>query len=147
MEDIELLAPNILNIIKHFGTTFYLVISSCLGGPSTTAQDRARVVEFWIQVTKECLALNNFESFRAIIFALQRPAVRRLKSTWGHVSWKSSWIYKKLKKRNKGFKRKQLLEVNGGWRYGREGSLGQVLCHAVAQIWGRLEECGVSRAS
>ncbi|XP_073075609.1 uncharacterized protein [Manis javanica] len=110
MEDIELLAPNILNIIKHFGTTFYLVISSCLGGPSTTAQDRARVVEFWIQVTKECLALNNFESFRAIIFALQRPAVRRLKSTWGHVSWKSSWIYKKLKKRNKGFKRKQLLE-------------------------------------
>nr|XP_036852125.1 ral guanine nucleotide dissociation stimulator-like [Manis javanica] len=109
-EAIVLLAPNILNVIKHFGTTFHLVISSCLGGPSTTAQDRARVVEFWIQVAKECLALRNFESFRAIIFALQRPPVRRLESTWGQVSWKSSWIYRKLKKRNKGLKGKQLLK-------------------------------------
>ncbi|XP_073075596.1 ral-GDS-related protein-like [Manis javanica] len=109
-EAIALLAPNILNVIKHFGTTFHLVISSCLGGPSTTTQDRARVVEFWIQVAKECLALRNFESFRAIIFALQRPPVRRLESTWGQVSWKSSWIYRKLKKRNKGLKGKQLLK-------------------------------------
>ena len=49
-----LLAPNIVNVLKHFGTTFHLVISSCLGGPSTRAQDRARVVEFWIQVAKVC---------------------------------------------------------------------------------------------
>ncbi|XP_073076974.1 uncharacterized protein [Manis javanica] len=109
-ESIVLLNPNILNVIKHFGTTFHFVISSCLGGPSTTAQDRARVVEFWIQVAKECLALRNFGSFRAIIVALQHPHVRRLENTWGHVSWKSSWIYRKLKKRNKGLKGKQLLE-------------------------------------
>ncbi|XP_073075598.1 uncharacterized protein [Manis javanica] len=109
-ESIVLLNPNILNVIKHFGTTFHFVISSCLGGPSTTAQDRARVVEFWIQVAKECLSLRNFGSFRAIIVALQHPHVRRLENTWGHVSWKSSWIYRKLKKRNKGLKGKQLLE-------------------------------------
>ncbi|XP_057352675.1 ral-GDS-related protein-like [Manis pentadactyla] len=109
-EAIVLLAPNILNVIRQFGTTFHWVISSCLRAPSRMAQDRARVVEFWIQVAKECLALRNFESFRAIIFALQRPPVRRLESTWAHVSWKSSWIYKKLKKRNKGLKGKQLLK-------------------------------------
>ncbi|XP_073076443.1 uncharacterized protein [Manis javanica] len=109
-EAIVLLAPNIVNVLKHFGTTFHLVISSCLGGPSTRAQDRARVVEFWIQVAKKCLALRNFESFRAINFALQHPPVRRLESTWGHVSWKSSWIYKKLRKRNNRLKRKQLIK-------------------------------------
>ena len=54
MEDIVLLAPNILNVLKQCAATFYLVISSCLGGPSTTAQDRARVVEFWIHVAKVC---------------------------------------------------------------------------------------------
>ncbi|XP_057352674.1 ral-GDS-related protein-like [Manis pentadactyla] len=85
-EAIVLLAPNILNVIRQFGTTFHWVISSCLRAPSRMAQDRARVVEFWIQVAKECLALRNFESFRAIIFALQRPPVRRLESTWAHVS-------------------------------------------------------------
>ncbi|XP_057345856.1 ral-GDS-related protein-like [Manis pentadactyla] len=110
MEDILLLAPNIHHIIKQCAATFYLVISSCLGGPSTTAQGRARVVEFWIQVAKECLALRNFESFRAILYALQCPGLRRLENTWGHVSWKSSWIYKKLRKRDKGLKREQLLK-------------------------------------
>ncbi|XP_073076444.1 uncharacterized protein [Manis javanica] len=110
MEDIVLLAPNILNVLKQCAATFYLVISSCLGGPSTTAQDRARVVEFWIHVAKECLALRNFESFRTIMYALEFPGLRRLERTWGQVSWKSSWIYRKLKKRDKGLKRKQLLE-------------------------------------
>ncbi|KAI5932309.1 Ral-GDS-related protein [Manis javanica] len=62
------------------------------------------------KVAKKCLALRNFESFRAINFALQHPPVRRLESTWGHVSWKSSWIYKKLRKRNNRLKRKQLIK-------------------------------------
>ena len=39
--------------------------------------------------SQKCLALRNFESFRAINFALQHPPVRRLESTWGHVSW---WV-------------------------------------------------------
>ncbi|XP_036788040.2 ral guanine nucleotide dissociation stimulator-like [Manis pentadactyla] len=61
-----------------------------------TAQDRARVVEFWIQVAKECLDLENFASLHAILLALQSPAISRLQCTWGHVSWKSSRMHKKL---------------------------------------------------
>ena len=54
MEGIELLAPNIHNIMRQFDATFYFVTSSCLRAPSLMAQDRARVVEFWIQVAKVC---------------------------------------------------------------------------------------------
>ena len=56
---------------------------------------------------------------------------------------KSSWIYKKLKNTDKGVNRKQHLKVSGGWGSGRDGSMGQVLCRAVAQPWGRLEVCAV----
>ncbi|XP_057357893.1 ral-GDS-related protein-like [Manis pentadactyla] len=110
MEGIELLAPNIHNIMRQFDATFYFVTSSCLGAPSLMAQDRARVVEFWIQVAKECLDLKNFESLHAILCALGSSAVCRLESTWGHVSWKSFWSYKKLQKRDQGLNGKQLLK-------------------------------------
>ncbi|XP_073075452.1 ral-GDS-related protein-like [Manis javanica] len=114
MGGMEGLDRSILQIIRHFCATANLVTTSCLGTPSMTARDRARVVEFWIQVAKECLALKNFESLHAIVVALRSPAVRRLDSTWGHVSWKSKRTYKQLQKREKGLNRKQLLEVNGG---------------------------------
>ncbi|XP_073089180.1 uncharacterized protein [Manis javanica] len=110
MEGIELLAPNIHNIMRQFDATFYFVTSSCLRAPSLMAQDRARVVEFWIQVAKECLDLRNFESLHAILCALQCRAVCRLDSTWGHVSWKSFWSYKKLQKRDHGLNGRKLLE-------------------------------------
>ncbi|XP_073083372.1 ral-GDS-related protein-like [Manis javanica] len=108
--DIEFLVPNIHQIIKQFDATANVVTSSCLGALSMTARDRARVVEFWIQVAEECLALKNFESLHAIISALQSPPVCRLGSTWGHVSWKRTRTYKQLKKRDKGLSRKQLLK-------------------------------------
>nr|XP_044622409.1 ral guanine nucleotide dissociation stimulator-like isoform X3 [Equus asinus] len=60
-----------------------------------TAQDRARVVELWIQVAKECRVLGNYASLRAIVSALQSPSISRLQKTWGRVARKSS---RKLKR-------------------------------------------------
>ncbi|XP_070130281.1 uncharacterized protein [Equus caballus] len=51
-----------------------------------TAQDRARVVKLWIQVSKECQGLRNFPSPHAILSALQSCTIHRLKKTWGRVS-------------------------------------------------------------
>ncbi|XP_073076636.1 ral-GDS-related protein-like isoform X2 [Manis javanica] len=85
---IEHLAPTI-HQIRQSGATANVVTSSCLGAPSMTDRDRARVVEFWIWVAKECLALRNFAALHAILLALQCPAIRRLESTWRHVSW---WV-------------------------------------------------------
>ena len=54
MGGLELLAPTIHRIIRQCGDTANLVTSSCLGAPSMTSRDRARVVKFWIQVAKVC---------------------------------------------------------------------------------------------
>ncbi|XP_073075615.1 ral-GDS-related protein-like [Manis javanica] len=98
---IEHVAPIINKVMKQFEATVRLVTTCCLGTPSMMARDRARVVEFWIRVAKECETFLNFASLHAILLALQCPPVGRLKRTWGHVSWKSAYIFKKLKKKDK----------------------------------------------
>nr|XP_044622523.1 ral guanine nucleotide dissociation stimulator-like [Equus asinus] len=85
---------------SELGFFFFLhvsgcVITTCLGDLSMTAQDRARVVELWIQVAKECRVLGNYASLRAIVSALQSPSISRLQKTWGRVARKSS---RKLKR-------------------------------------------------
>ncbi|XP_073076219.1 uncharacterized protein [Manis javanica] len=110
MEGTELLGPNVQMVIRQFNAMVSLVISSCLGTVTMTAQNRAQVVQFWIRVAEECLALKNFAALRAILLALQSRPIGRLESTWGRVSWKSSRTYKKLKKRNEEANREWLLE-------------------------------------
>ncbi|XP_073076082.1 uncharacterized protein [Manis javanica] len=131
MKGIELLAPNVQMVIRQFDAMVSLVISSCLGTVTMTAQDRAQVVQFWIQVAEECLALKNFAALRAILLALRSPPIGRLESTWGHVSWKSSRTYKKLKKRDEEANREWLLKVNVGQRSGRGGPRGK----SSAVLW------------
>ena len=48
----EHLAPTIHATMTHFSRVVKYVITTCLGDLSMTAQDRARVVELWIQVAK-----------------------------------------------------------------------------------------------
>nr|XP_044622423.1 ral guanine nucleotide dissociation stimulator-like [Equus asinus] len=64
-----------------------------------TAQDRARVVELWIQVAKECRVLGNYASLRAIVSALQSPSISRLQKTWGRVA---RWVGRAPSKHHQG---------------------------------------------
>ncbi|XP_058384664.1 ral-GDS-related protein-like [Diceros bicornis minor] len=50
----EHLAPTVQATVDHFRRVVSLVVTTCLGDPSMTAQDRARVVEHWIQVAQVC---------------------------------------------------------------------------------------------
>ena len=52
-------------------------------------EQRGRPLSQLCLPSQECLALKNFASLRAILLALQSPAVRRLESTWRHVPW---WV-------------------------------------------------------
>ena len=52
--DTERLAPTMHGFLGEFDTLLKLVITTCLGTPSMMAQDRARVMEFWIQVAMVC---------------------------------------------------------------------------------------------
>ncbi|XP_058381831.1 ral guanine nucleotide dissociation stimulator-like [Diceros bicornis minor] len=72
--------------MTHFNRVVECIITTCIGDPSMTAQDRARVVELWIQVAKECHGLRNLSSLHTIFWALEGPSIQRLKETWRQVS-------------------------------------------------------------
>jgi len=49
------------------------------------AKKRARLIENFIKVAKECRRVQNFNSLMAIISGLNNSSVRRLKKTWALI--------------------------------------------------------------
>jgi len=47
---------------------------------------RVRVIEFWIEVARECVNIGNFNSLMGIITGLNMVPVARLKKTWQKIS-------------------------------------------------------------
>ncbi|XP_058381452.1 ral-GDS-related protein-like isoform X2 [Diceros bicornis minor] len=78
----EHLAPTLRANVDHFRRIANLVTTTCLGDPSMMAQDRASVVERWIQVAQECKILKNFSSPCTVISVLQKTSICHLKNTW-----------------------------------------------------------------
>ncbi|KAK2497234.1 hypothetical protein MC885_013199 [Smutsia gigantea] len=79
------LAPTIRATISQFNTLTKCVVSTILGGRELKTQQRAKVIEKWINIAHECRILKNFSSLRAIISALQSNSIYRLKKTWAAV--------------------------------------------------------------
>ncbi|XP_074871783.1 ral guanine nucleotide dissociation stimulator isoform X2 [Carettochelys insculpta] len=92
----EHLAPTIRATVSQFNRVTNCVIATCLGDRSLKPQQRAKVVERWIEVARECRILKNFSSLRAILSALQCNAVHRLKKTWDEVSRESFRTFQEL---------------------------------------------------
>eukprot|EP00070_Physeter_catodon_P033355 XP_028340249.1 ral guanine nucleotide dissociation stimulator isoform X3 [Physeter catodon] len=92
----EHLAPTVRATVAQFNSVANCVITTCLGDRSVTARSRARVVEHWIEVARECRVLKNFSSLYAILSALQSNSIHRLKKTWEEVSRDSLRIFQKL---------------------------------------------------
>ncbi|NXL40048.1 GNDS protein, partial [Glaucidium brasilianum] len=87
----EHLAPTIRATVLQFNSVANCVIATCLGDRNLKPQQRAKVVERWIEVARECRILKNFSSLRAILSALQCNAVHRLKKTWDEVLRRESF--------------------------------------------------------
>uniref|UniRef100_A0A8D0BKL2 Ral guanine nucleotide dissociation stimulator n=1 Tax=Salvator merianae TaxID=96440 RepID=A0A8D0BKL2_SALMN len=92
----EHLAPTIRATVSQFNRVTNCVIATCLGDRTLKPQQRAKVVEHWIEVARECRILKNFSSLRAILSALQCNAVHRLKKTWDDVSRESVRTFHEL---------------------------------------------------
>ncbi|XP_024618021.1 ral guanine nucleotide dissociation stimulator isoform X6 [Neophocaena asiaeorientalis asiaeorientalis] len=92
----EHLAPTVRATVAQFNSVANCVITTCLGDRSVTARARARVLEHWIEVARECRVLKNFSSLYAILSALQSNSIHRLKKTWEEVSRDSLRIFQKL---------------------------------------------------
>uniref|UniRef100_A0A8C8JG52 Ral guanine nucleotide dissociation stimulator-like n=1 Tax=Oncorhynchus tshawytscha TaxID=74940 RepID=A0A8C8JG52_ONCTS len=72
------------------------VITTCLSNPCLKPTQRARLVERWIEVARECRILKNFSSLRAILSALQCNSLHRLKKTWDEVSRENFRTFREL---------------------------------------------------
>ncbi|XP_072863232.1 LOW QUALITY PROTEIN: ral-GDS-related protein-like [Chlorocebus sabaeus] len=107
----EHVAPTVRATVAHFNRLKNCVTTSCLGDHSMRAQDRARVVEHWIKVARECLSLNNFSTVHAIISALCSNPIHRLHKTWAVVSSKSTKYLKQLCKKDTAVKRDLLIKA------------------------------------
>uniref|UniRef100_A0A8D2IVZ9 Ral guanine nucleotide dissociation stimulator n=1 Tax=Varanus komodoensis TaxID=61221 RepID=A0A8D2IVZ9_VARKO len=92
----EHLAPTIRATVSQFNSVTNCVIATCLGDRALKPQQRAKVVERWIEVARECRILKNFSSLRAILSALQCNAIHRLKKTWDEVSRESFRTFHEL---------------------------------------------------
>ncbi|KAM6987142.1 ral guanine nucleotide dissociation stimulator-like isoform 2-T2 [Aplochiton taeniatus] len=92
----EHLAPTIRATVTQFNYVTNCVIATCLSERSLKPTQRAKVVERWIEVARECRILKNFSSLRAILSALQCNPVHRLKKTWDEVSRENFRIFLEL---------------------------------------------------
>ncbi|XP_043914217.1 ral guanine nucleotide dissociation stimulator isoform X2 [Protopterus annectens] len=92
----EHLAPTIRATVSQFNRVTNCVIATCLSDKNLKPQQRAKIVERWIEVARECRILKNFSSLRAILSALQCNSVHRLKKTWDEVSRENFRIFHEL---------------------------------------------------
>ncbi|CAN9512731.1 unnamed protein product [Ophioblennius macclurei] len=92
----EHLAPTIRATVAQFNSVTNCVITTCLSNPSLKPTQRARLLERWIDVARECRILKNFSSLRAILSALQCNAIHRLKRTWEEVSREGFRTFREL---------------------------------------------------
>ncbi|XP_062409762.1 ral guanine nucleotide dissociation stimulator isoform X2 [Sardina pilchardus] len=92
----EHLAPTIRATVAQFNCVTHCVIATCLSDRTLKPTQRAKVVERWIEVARECRILKNFSSLRAILSALQCNPVHRLKRTWDEVSRENFRIFHEL---------------------------------------------------
>ncbi|XP_072096325.1 ral guanine nucleotide dissociation stimulator-like isoform X4 [Mobula birostris] len=92
----EHVAPTIRATVTQFNRVTNCVIATCLSDKTLKPQQRAKIIERWIEVARECRIFKNFSSLRAILSALQCNSVHRLKKTWDEVSRENFRIFQEL---------------------------------------------------
>uniref|UniRef100_A0A4W4FW65 Ral guanine nucleotide dissociation stimulator n=1 Tax=Electrophorus electricus TaxID=8005 RepID=A0A4W4FW65_ELEEL len=115
----EHLAPTIRATVTQFNCVTNCVIATCLSDRALKPTHRAKVLERWIEVARECRILKNFSSLRAILSALQCNPVHRLRRTWDEVSRESVRVFQELSEifsdeNNHSLSRELLIKVGVG---------------------------------
>ncbi|XP_067893915.1 ral guanine nucleotide dissociation stimulator-like 1 isoform X2 [Heterodontus francisci] len=90
------LAPTIRATITQFNILTKCVISTILKDLQLKPQQRARIIEKWINIAQECRFMKNFSSLRAIVSAMQSNPIYKLKRTWATVSKDSMSMFEEL---------------------------------------------------
>ncbi|KAM7421457.1 hypothetical protein PAMA_015545 [Pampus argenteus] len=82
--------------IRQFNKLANAVLASCLCPTKLRSQQRARLLEKWINVAEECRARKNFSSLYAIVSALQSNPIHRLRRTWQETDREAIRRYEEL---------------------------------------------------
>ncbi|XP_007893793.2 ral guanine nucleotide dissociation stimulator-like 1 isoform X2 [Callorhinchus milii] len=90
------LAPTIRATITQFNALTKCVISTTLRDVQLKPQQRAKIIEKWIDVAQECRIMKNFSSLRAILSAMQSNPIYRLKKAWANVTKDSMLMFEEL---------------------------------------------------
>uniref|UniRef100_A0A8D2J4M5 Ral guanine nucleotide dissociation stimulator like 1 n=1 Tax=Varanus komodoensis TaxID=61221 RepID=A0A8D2J4M5_VARKO len=90
------LAPTIRATIAQFNAVTKCVVRTILSGKELKSQQRAKIIEKWINIAHECRILKNFSSLRAIVSALQSNSIYRLKKCWASVAKDKMLIFEEL---------------------------------------------------
>ena len=79
-DDMQVRSPNIFKFVENFNKIGELVTSTVLR--ESQPAHRRKCIEFFLKVSKELLALNNYNATMEIISALGNSSISRLKKTW-----------------------------------------------------------------
>ncbi|XP_071666688.1 ral guanine nucleotide dissociation stimulator-like 1 [Patagioenas fasciata] len=90
------LAQSIRATISQFNAVTNCVLSTILESKELKTQQRAKILEKWIRIARQCRVLNNFSSLKAIVSALQSTSVYRLKKTWACVPKDTMLMFEEL---------------------------------------------------
>ncbi|XP_065715191.1 ral guanine nucleotide dissociation stimulator-like 1 isoform X1 [Patagioenas fasciata] len=90
------LAQSIRATISQFNAVTNCVLSTILESKELKTQPRAKILEKWIRIGRQCRILNNFSSLKAIVSALQSTSVYRRKKTRACVPKDTMLMFEEL---------------------------------------------------
>ncbi|XP_014204079.1 ral guanine nucleotide dissociation stimulator isoform X2 [Copidosoma floridanum] len=111
-------ASTVLATVNQFNAVSLRVIStSLLPEDGTKTQDRARVIETWIDIAQELRVLKNFSSLKAIVSGLQSNPIYRLEKTWQCIPREKHEVFRELERifseENNAWTQRELLMKEG----------------------------------
>ncbi|XP_043495748.1 ral guanine nucleotide dissociation stimulator isoform X1 [Polistes fuscatus] len=91
-------AATVLATVNQFNAVSLRVISTILIEPTMKSQDRARILEAWIDIAQELRVLKNFSSLKAIVSGLQSNPVYRLEKSWQSMPREKHELFRELER-------------------------------------------------
>ncbi|XP_035740207.1 ral guanine nucleotide dissociation stimulator-like isoform X1 [Vespa mandarinia] len=91
-------AATVLATVNQFNAVSLRVISTILTEPTMKSQDRARILEAWIDIAQELRVLKNFSSLKAIVSGLQSNPVYRLEKCWQSMPREKHELFRELER-------------------------------------------------
>lgn len=89
-------SPSVYATVEQFNAVTYRVIATVVKQPMLPANERALIVQKWIDIAQECRHLKNFSSLKAIVSGLQSAPVYRLQSVWSLVPRQKLTLFAEL---------------------------------------------------